>query len=295
MPQLLAIIGATGMLGKPVTDQLIRAGFSVRIVARNVAQAQMLFPDAEVVAGDLRKPETLTNALRGVDTVYLSFSVKQTEKRTDFHTEAGGLQNLLIAAKQVGVKRVAYLSSLVMRYQGMNGFDWWVFRVKYEAVRLIRESGLDYSIFYPSCFMESMNQTQRVGRLVLLLDRSPVKPYYVSAQDYGRQVARALQLAKPEQKQEYVIQGPEAITQHEAAERFLAAYKPEKLRLVTTPLWLMKLGCPFSAQANYGWHIGTALNNYPEVFEAEITWQELGKPTITIEQFAQSLTTYKPR
>ncbi|WP_212592962.1 NmrA family NAD(P)-binding protein [Spirosoma agri] len=30
----IAIIGATGMLGQPVTHEFIRAGFSIRIIAR---------------------------------------------------------------------------------------------------------------------------------------------------------------------------------------------------------------------------------------------------------------------
>ncbi len=284
---MLAIIGATGMLGQPVTHQLIWAGNDVRVIARDVVKTQQLFPHVAVVHGDLRQPSSLLSALQGVDTLYLSLSVKQTEKPGDFHTETDGLRNLLTAAKQAGVRRLAYLSSLVMRYQGMNGFDWWVFRVKHEAVQLIKTSGLDYSIFYPSCFMESMNQTQRMGRFVLLLGHSPVKPWYISAHDYGRQVARALQIAQPGQSQAYVIQGPEAVTQTEAAERFVRAYTPEKLRVLTTPPLLLKLGKPFSAQADYGWHISEALNNYPEVFEAETTWADLGKPKLTIEEWVR--------
>lgn len=286
---MLAIIGATGMLGQPVTNQLIWAGNDVRIIARNVAKTKEKFPHINVVPGDLRAPGSLIAALEGVDTVYLNLSIKQTEKRSDFHTETDGLHHLLTAAKQARVRRIAYLSSLVMRYQSMNGFRWWVFDVKHEAVRLLKASGIPYSIFYPSCFMESLNSTQRVGRFVLLLGRSPVRPWYVAAHDYGKQVARALKQAGTSENQEYVIQGPEAITQHDAAERFVRAYSAEKLSVVTTPPILLKLGSPFSAQADYGWHIGEALNQYPEQFEAARTWADLGKPETTIEQFARDV------
>ncbi len=34
-------------------------------------------------------------------------------------------------------------------------------------------------------------------------------------------------------------------------------------------------------------HIIEALNNYPEKFEAQSTWNELGKPSITLKDFAQ--------
>lgn len=282
----IAIIGATGMLGQPVTHELIRAGFLVRIIARDPAQTRALLPRVDVVQGDLRDKQSLKDALHGVDTVYLNLSVKQGEKQTDFHTEAEGLINLLEAAKEAGVRRIAYLSSIIMRYQNMNGFRWWVFSIKQKAVQLIKESGIPYSIFYPSCFMDSLPGTQRAGPFILLVGRSPVRPWYVVASDYGRQVARAFQITQPGQHQEYVIQGPEAITQHEAAERFAVAYKAEKLRVITTPPFLMQLGRPFSARADYGWHITEALNNYPEVFEATQTWAELGKPQTRIEEFA---------
>lgn len=283
----IAVIGATGMLGKPVTRELMAAGFTVRIVARNVAQAQRLFPSADVVFGDLEKPDSLPAALAGCEATYLSLSVKQTEKQTDFHAETDGMRHLLAAAKRAGVKRVAYLSSIVMRYQGMNGFDWWAFRIKQEAIALIKASGLDYSIFYPSNFMETMLDAQRMGSLVLVLGQSAVRPWFIAASDYGKQVVRALQQAQPGEPQEYVIQGPEGMTQLEAAQRLAANYPVARLRVVEMPLAFLRFGRLFSQQADYGVHIAEALNGYPEQFEAEQTWAELGKPTTTIEAFAQ--------
>ncbi len=285
----IAFIGATGLIGRPVADQLLTAGFAVRIIARDVARVKRLFPAAEVVFGDLQRPESLSDALAGCEVTYLNLSVKQTEKPGDFHTETDGLQHLLAAAKAVGVKRVAYLSSIVMRYQGMNGFDWWVFRVKHEAVDLIKKSGLDYSIFYPSNFMETMLATQAIGPLVLVLGQSNERPWFVAAHDYGRQVARALQIAQPGVAQEYVIQGPEAVDQLAAARRLVACLPSSKRRVVTMPMAFLALSRHFSQQADYGYHIGEALNRYPERFEAAQTWAELGKPEMTIEGFAKGI------
>ncbi|GAB3698487.1 hypothetical protein GCM10027592_23590 [Spirosoma flavus] len=283
----VAIIGATGMLGHPVTLELIRAGHTVRIIARDVAKANALFPQAEVVPGDVKNVASLTDALQGMDAVYLNLSVKQTEKQSDFHTEGEGLVNLIQAARQAKIQRIAYLASIVMRYQETNGFHWWAFDIKQNAVRLLKESGIPYSIFYPSCFMETISGQQRAGNMVLLIGRSAIKQWYVAAQDYGKQVAKALFLAKEGVPQEYVIQGPEPVTQLEAAERYVAAYSKEKLRVLTAPASLMKFVGWFNTMANYGWHITEAINKYPETFEAEQTWTDLGKPEITIEGFAQ--------
>lgn len=283
----IAFVGASGLIGRPVADELLVAGFAVRIIARDVVRVKRVFPKADVVFGDLQQPESLPNALAGCDMVYLNLSVKQTEKPADFHTETDGLRHLLAAAKTAGVTRVAYLSSIVMRYQGMNRFDWWAFRIKHEAVDLIKKSGLDYSIFYPSNFMETMLATQAVGPLVLVLGQSEERPWFVAAHDYGRQVARALQLAQPGAAQEYVIQGPEAVDQLSAARRLVAHLPGSKRWVVTMPMAFLALGRHFSQQADYGYHIGDALNCYPERFEAERTWADLGKPETTIEDFAK--------
>ena len=282
----VAIIGATGMLGQPVAHELIKSGFAVRIIARDVAKTRVLFPDVDIVVGDLRNVGDLTEALRGMDVVYLNLSIKQSEKQTDFHTETDGLANLIQAVRQAGVHRIGYLSSMIMRYQGMNGFRWWAFDVKQEAVRRIKASGISYSIFYPSCFMDSINGTQRAGRFVLLVGRSPVRPMYIAACDYGKQVARAFQIAQNGQNQEYTIQGPGAITQHQAAERFVNAHKKETLGILTVSPLLLRFGSLFSPQADYSWHITEALNKYPEAFESGQTWDDLGEPETTIEQFA---------
>ena len=88
--------------------------------------------------------------------------------------------------------------------------------------------------------------------------------------------------------QEYVIQGPDPLTQEQAAAIFLANYKKEKLTLSKLPLGLLKFFGLFSGTANYGAHIVEALNLYPEKFESDDVWRKLGKPTITMKQFSET-------
>ena len=49
----IIVIGATGMLGKPVTKQLINAGFDVTLMARNASKTKELFPEAKIVEGNV--------------------------------------------------------------------------------------------------------------------------------------------------------------------------------------------------------------------------------------------------
>lgn len=279
------VIGATGMLGKPVTKQLIKAGFDVSVMGRNEGALRKAFPEANIFQGDLKNKTDLRTAMLGQDVVYLSLSVLQTQKESDWLTEREGLQNVIEVAKEIQLPRIAFLSSLVMNYQGMNGFDWWVFRVKENAIRLIKESGISYSIYYPSTFMESYS-LQIIGNFILEAGKSHHKMYFIAAEDYGNQVAADLR-SNSMNNREYAIQGPEAHTYNEANKIF-AQNANKKLFTLYTPMWVMKIGSYFVQRANYAYHILTAINNYPEKREAETTWKQLEKPKITLKEFVKN-------
>lgn len=284
----IVVFGSTGLLGKPVTKVLIEAGFEVTVMVRDSALAQKLFPKANIIKGDLKNDADVKKAIKGQDGIFLSLSVIQTEKENEFHTEQQGLDTILTIAKQHEIKRIAYLSSLVHLYQGMNGFDWWIFRIKQEAVRKIKESGIPYTIFYPSTFMESIAYQSRQGNMIAIGGKSEYPLYYIAAEDYARQVANSFKILKDENR-DYVIQGPEAFTQDEAAMVFIRHYKKEKLRTMWAPMFMLKFMGLFTQKFNYGYHIVTALNKYPEKFEAAQTWEELGKSTITLKMFAENI------
>jgi uncharacterized protein YbjT (DUF2867 family) len=282
----IAVLGATGLIGKPVTQQLLDAGFAVTILARHPDQAQVMFPKARVVQADLRNPASIRAGLEGQQALYLSLSVKQSEKSSDFHTETDGMKTVIEAARQVGVQRIGYLSSLVMRYQGINGFSWWVFDVKHEAVRLLKESGIPTTIFYPSTFMESF-QMQTKGPFVALGGSSAVKLWFIAGADFGEQVVQAFQ-QMGDQNRDYVIQGPEAHT-YEAAAHLFAQHSRKKLWVLNMPVSVLKFFGRFNQTMNYGGYILDAMNNYPERFEATQTWNDLGKPGLTIQEFAKQV------
>ncbi|WP_337043038.1 SDR family oxidoreductase [Emticicia sp. 17c] len=284
----IVVFGATGLLGKPVTKALIAAGFRVTVMARNPELARGLFPEANVIKGDLSKPAEVATAMQGQEAVFMSLSVTQTEKETDWHAEEQGIETIIELAKQMDIKRLLYLSSLVHLYQDMDNFDWWVFRLKRRIVKKIKESKIPFTIFYPSTFMESIFYQSKQGSMIALGGESKYPLYYIAADDYARQVVNSLKLLKDENR-EYVIQGPEAFRQDVAAKEFIRHYSKQKLRTMWAPMFMMKLMGFFSQKFNYGYHIVTALNNYPEEFEATQTWKELGKPQITLKEFAERM------
>jgi len=285
--QKILFIGASGMLGKPVALELMRAGFPVTFLARDVEKMKKLFPNAAVVKGDVFDIASLETAMAGQEIVYLNLSVAQSSKKTEPQPEREGINNIIEAAKKTNIKRVVYLSSLIKNYEGMNGFKWWAFEIKHAAVNAIKKSGLNYSIFYPSTFMECLDKQMLQGTRIMLAGKSEAPMWFIAGKDYGVQVAWAMKKAG-DTNQEYVVQGLEPYTSDEAAKVFIQNVK-SNIKIMKAPLAPLKYLGIFNQRMNYAYHICEALNKYPEKFESENTWNDLGKPSTTLADYVASL------
>lgn len=283
----ILFIGASGMLGKPVAAELIRAGFDCTLLGRDTIKLKTLFPGAKFIQGDILDLPSLQTVMKGMDAVYCNLSVLQSSREKDPQPEREGLNNILVAAGENGISRIAYISSLVHHYEGMNGFSWWAFRIKQEAVQKIKASRIPYTIFYPSTFMETYPYQMMRGHKIAVLGKSIAPMWFIAAADFAKQVSRSFQ--KPgNDNREYTIQGPAAYTFEEANTIFITHYSKKKLGLLKAPIWLAKFLGIFVPKFNYGWHICEALNKYPEKFESQKTWEELGQPGITLAAYAAS-------
>ncbi len=285
--QKILFIGASGMLGKPVALELLRAGFKLTLLARDIEKMQKLFPGIPVVKGDVFDVASLDAAMAGQEIVYLNLSVAQSSKKNEPQPEREGIKNIIEASKKSGIKRIVYLSSLIKNYEGMNGFKWWAFQIKQAAVDAIKRSGLSYSIFYPSTFMECLDKQMLQGTRIMLAGRSEAPMWFIAGKDFGVQVAWALKKAG-DTNQEYTIQGLEPFTSDEAARVFISNVK-SPIKIMRAPLAPLKYLGIFNQRVNYTYHICEALNKYPEKFESENTWNDLGKPSTTLAEYVASL------
>lgn len=283
----IAVIGATGMIGQPVTMELIKAGFNVTLFARNIQKAKQLFGTSiKIIEGTLQDPHSIRQLLEGQDGLYLNLSVEQTSSESAFQPEREGLDNILNIAKESNIQRIGYLSSLVHLYQGQNGFNWWVFDIKQKAVTKIKNTSIAYSIFYPSTFMECFDKgAYRQGNSIALAGASKHKMFLIAGSDYGKQVVKAFQLNNGNNN--YTIQGQEGFTADEAAKFYIKNYKKQKVTIMKAPIGMLKLLGLFTNKFNYGANIVEALNNYPEKFWAEKTWDVLGKPQTKFIDYIQ--------
>jgi uncharacterized protein YbjT (DUF2867 family) len=107
MTPVIAVTGATGALGRRVTERLVAAGrgADLRLVVRDPARVPALPADVDVVAnpGGYADGEGFTAALRGTQTLYL-VSAAEDENRLEQHRTA------VAAAAAAGVERIVYTS-----------------------------------------------------------------------------------------------------------------------------------------------------------------------------------------
>lgn len=278
----IAVIGATGMLGMPVAIALMEAGFEVTALARNTEQARRTLPAAiSIVQADARDEASLRTGLAGQDGLYLNLSVAPGEGPHDFHTEGQGLEHILSAARDAGIVRIGYLSALIHDTQDS---DWWVLDLWRTALARIKTSGIPYTIFYPTNFMETLPQRHMSGNVLVMIGRALYCNYWIAGQDFGRQVARSFAIPEAANR-EYYIQGPEPLTYDEAAERYARALNKSPRR-VRVPMWAARVIGLFSRSFGFNARMMSTVLNYPEEFKASEAWNDLGRPTTTVEEFA---------
>ena len=112
---LLAVVGATGYIGRKLTLELLERGEKVRAIARSPEKAEDLAEaGAEVAKADVLEDEGLEEALEGVSVAYyLVHSMGRGAGDDSFaERDKKGALNFGKAAKAAGVELIVYLGGL---------------------------------------------------------------------------------------------------------------------------------------------------------------------------------------
>jgi dihydroflavonol-4-reductase len=110
------ITGATGFVGGHVARAYASEGASLRLLTRQTSRLDSLAGiDADTVVGDLREPEKLRSALTGCDAlvhVAADYRLWVRDPAEMYAANVDGTRALLRIAREVGVQRVVYTSSV---------------------------------------------------------------------------------------------------------------------------------------------------------------------------------------
>ncbi len=109
----ILVTGVTGKVGSRLVPRLLQRGHSVRTLVRQPEQAAILQQSGvSTVIGDLTQPETLVEAVRGVDAiVHLAAFFRGQDTSRIQSTNADGTTNLALAAVETGIKRFVFAST----------------------------------------------------------------------------------------------------------------------------------------------------------------------------------------
>ncbi len=112
MSQIVTVIGATGHIGLPLVNLLLKGSITVRAVGQNQSKLAPLAKQGAVIhAGTLDDTAFVTEALRGAGVAFLM--IPPHYNVPDLRADQRRLgASLIEAAKQSGIKRVVVLSSL---------------------------------------------------------------------------------------------------------------------------------------------------------------------------------------
>ena len=107
------VTGASGFLGWHVARVLLERGVGVRALVRPGSRVDAL--DVECVTGDLRDPASLERATAGCGLLFhvaADYRLWARDPGELYRSNVDGTRNLLEAARQVGIERVVYTSTV---------------------------------------------------------------------------------------------------------------------------------------------------------------------------------------
>jgi uncharacterized protein YbjT (DUF2867 family) len=145
---MILVAGAGGHVGREIVKKAVDRGIRIRCFDKvPFDPAGMEAGGLEILNGDITSPEDVKDAVQGVDTVMFVLGLKrQTKELTHERVENGGMQNVISAAKEAGVKHIMYISALGVSpdAKAMSLI------AKGNTEKSLTGSGIDYTIFRPS-------------------------------------------------------------------------------------------------------------------------------------------------
>ncbi len=277
----ILVIGATGMLGKPVAEQLMKDGFTVRVLVRNPEKARKLLGAGyEIVKGDFEDAASLKSAMQGCDGVHIN--IKGGPKEADFErVEHQGMRRIVEVAKAVGMGRVTLISAYAVSEEKADTPE---SRSKVRGEAALKSSGVPYTIFRASWFMETLPMFVQ-GKNISLIGNQIHPLHWIAAEDYARMVSKSYQTDETLNKELYIF-GPEVYTMGEAMKIYAEVVVPDvKIAPVSTKM-LSILGV---LSFNTEWKsLATLMGHYERHGEdgsPEEANRLLGAPRITLKEW----------
>ncbi|MFE0450935.1 NmrA family NAD(P)-binding protein [Streptomyces sp. NPDC058914] len=220
----LVLITGAGGVGRQVLDQLREQDVPVRVMVRrdDDRAAALRASGAEVVVGDLTRPETVAPALQGVGAMYFAMPVSPdhllaTTVVASVAREYGVLGGL-VDMSQMTVSQMTATSTEESHQQ----------RLHWLAEQVLNWSGLPVVHIRPTSFLDNplfttlaAQSIRENGTIALPFGAGRTSP--IAVEDVARVVATVLRDPAPHIGHVYELTGPRTVDMTEMAEEFSRA------------------------------------------------------------------------
>lgn len=234
----IGITGGTGFIGRHLAQRLAAEGVEVVLLARSDRE-ELNGRGMAFVESDLSDPAVLRKAFAGCDAVAHCAGInREMGRQTYRRVHIEGTRNVIEAAKQAGVKKIALMSFLRARPNCGSAYH----ESKWAAEELIRASGLDYTIIRASMvygrgdhMLDHLSHalyTFPIFAMVGLKEKG-IRPLAI---DDLIDVMRAALMEGRLTKQTVAVTGAEELYLSEAVRR-VARVTGQRVRMVRAPVW----------------------------------------------------------
>lgn len=202
------VTAATGTVGSALVPALRARGVTVRAMTRD---PDRVISGVETVVADLRDPESVAAALKGVDTAFLN---------SPSAPDAAALQTRFAdLARAAGVHRLVLLSQYAADADSPVRFLRWHAEVEAH----VRELGLDHTVLRPNLYLQAL--LAFAGPIAEGWFAAPIGDAAVSAIDTRdiADAAAAVLTGTGHTGRTYTLTGPHAVTHDEIAVALAAA------------------------------------------------------------------------
>lgn len=110
--QTLAIFGGTGRTGKPLIEQALNQGYSLRVLVRTPGKLTVNDANLTVIQGDIMRADDVTKTISGADAV---ISVIGHVKGSPKTLQATATRHIIHAMQQQGITRILSLTGAGVR------------------------------------------------------------------------------------------------------------------------------------------------------------------------------------
>lgn len=284
MVETILITGATGTVGSEVVKQLSSntTDINIKAAVHSIENAKKVqYDKVEVVQIDYNKPETLKEAFKDADKLFLLThpSPKSAEHES----------NLVTEAKKAGIRHIVKQSIMGADLQA----DVEAMRLHRQAEKIIEESGIPYSFLRPNEFMQGFINFQGPtikSNNAFYLPAQDAKVSIVDVRDIAAVAVKALTDDNKHNNKTYLITGPETLSYYQAAE-ILSNATGKKISYVNVSDEEARAAMKETGMND--WLINTILelyNYFRKGYASEVSSaveEVTGKKPITFAQFAK--------